>query len=137
MTRLWAGFRNGTIAVYDVDSAPWLMLKRWPAHTESITSLLVDPGSLPLGHLGVLSTSASGVKLWDGKLKRDWIDTRLADPEKEKRYANFKELRLLQITYNIDSASPTDFGTADSINWLQNVLTSSKDKTPDIIVFGE
>lgn len=43
---LWAGFRNGFINIYDVDSDPWTVRKAWKAHKEAVTKIVVDPASL-------------------------------------------------------------------------------------------
>ena len=43
---LWAGYRTGSIYVYDVDKEPWTVLKAWKAHKDPVISLVVDPSAL-------------------------------------------------------------------------------------------
>ena len=77
--RLWVGGRNGTIAVYNVESRPWVMTNNWVAHLNSQSALplqkiAVDPYSIDkLGRLCVYSVGRDDhVKCWDGLLGADW-----------------------------------------------------------------
>ena len=45
--RLWAGFRNGIILVYDVEPTPWQVTNTWRAHEEyPVLGIGVDPLSI-------------------------------------------------------------------------------------------
>jgi hypothetical protein len=45
--RLWAGFRNGMIMAYDVESTPWNVTNMWRAHDDCpISRIEVDPHSI-------------------------------------------------------------------------------------------
>ena len=43
---LWAGYKTGNMYVYDVEHAPWRVLKSWAAHEKTVTSIHVDTHSL-------------------------------------------------------------------------------------------
>jgi hypothetical protein len=45
-TLLWAGYRTGTIYVYDVTTRPWKVVKAWKAHKEAVATIFVDDSSL-------------------------------------------------------------------------------------------
>jgi hypothetical protein len=77
--RLWVGGRNGTIAVYSVESRPWIMTNNWIAHSNSqsvlpLQKIAVDPYSIDkIGRLCVYSVGRDDhVKCWDGLLGADW-----------------------------------------------------------------
>ena len=77
--RLWVGGRNGTIAVYNVESRPWVMTNNWIAHWNSqsplpLQKIVVDPYSIDkIGRLCVYSVGRDDhVKCWDGLLGEDW-----------------------------------------------------------------
>ncbi|PWN44364.1 DNase I-like protein [Ceraceosorus guamensis] len=131
---LWMGSRDGFIHVLDVSGpVPWVFLKRWNAG-DPVVSLQIETFSLEIGQMVVLSTSSDSVRAWDGTLAQDYVDQRLSEPSLEARFSSFRHLRLLQVSYNIDSASPEALNTADSVGWLRDVLTSTQ--LPDVIVFG-
>ena len=77
--RLWVGGRNGTIAVYNVESRTWVMTNNWIAHWNSqsplpLQKIAVDPYSIDkIGRLCVYSVGRDDhVKCWDGLLGDDW-----------------------------------------------------------------
>lgn len=150
---LWAGFRTGSIHVYDVSSTPWIVRKTWKPHKETVTKLMVNPASLStrsrleVASLGVDMT----VQLWDGFLRQDWlgafvpassstqgrshvdIDTRLQ--ERQPDYCSFRSINTLIVTWNVDATKPADLrGPPENLNLLQDVMASVD--SPDIIVFG-
>ena len=73
---LWVGFRSGHVRVYDLRHQPWNVLKEWRAHTEPITSLVIDPTSLWTHarlHLVTSSGHDQSVRFWDAFCELDWI----------------------------------------------------------------
>jgi len=58
---LWAGYRTGSIYVYDVDKEPWTVLKAWKAHKDPVISLIVDPSAL--WTVSSLSPSSRSVRM--------------------------------------------------------------------------
>ena len=77
--RLWVGGRNGTVAVYNVESRPWVMTNNWVAHSNGhsplpLQKIAVDPYSIDkIGRLCVYSVGRDDhVKSWDGLLGADW-----------------------------------------------------------------
>jgi hypothetical protein len=91
--RLWVGGRNGTIAVYSVESHPWVMTNHWTAHWNGHTALplqkiAVDPYSIDrVGKLCVYSVGRDDhVKCWDGLLGADWQGDDISDDLKLDSY---------------------------------------------------
>ena len=84
--RLWVGGRNGTIAVYSVESHPWVMTNNWAAHWNGQTpmplqKIAVDPYSIDkIGKLCVFSIGRDDhLKCWDGLLGADWQGDDISD----------------------------------------------------------
>ena len=74
--RLWAGGRNGMIAVYDVSQRPWLMTNCWNAHPGlPVMKLLMNHFAIEkIGQLCVVSIGRDEtVRFWDGLLGLDWV----------------------------------------------------------------
>lgn len=70
---LWVGYNNGTIAIYDTRLDPWVVIKIWKAHTNSVAKLQVDDFSI-VGSLSVVSMDNAGnLAIWDGLLADDWF----------------------------------------------------------------
>ncbi|KAL0948931.1 hypothetical protein HGRIS_009039 [Hohenbuehelia grisea] len=134
--RLWAGGRNGMIAAYDVTVRPWVVTNSWAAHPGlPVLRLAVDHyGIEKAGHLCVISVGRDEqVRFWDGLLGSDWIDDELAKHEKE--FSQFRDLRLLVVSWNVDAAKPDALtGSPANISFLQAALSSVD--SPDVIVFG-
>ncbi|KAJ7775743.1 DNase I-like protein [Mycena maculata] len=134
--RLWAGGRNGMISAYDVSVKPWVVTNCWMAHLKlPVNELAVDHyGIEKTGRLCVVSVGRDEqVKLWDGLLASDWVDTELM--KRESSFSTFRDLSVLIISWNADSARPDALtGDPANINFLQDALTSVE--CPDIITFG-
>jgi len=74
--RLWAGGRNGMIAVYDVSQQPWLVTNCWIAHPGlPVMKLLMNHFAIEkIGQLCVVSIGRDEtVRFWDGLLGLDWV----------------------------------------------------------------
>ena len=74
--RLWAGGRKGTIAVYDVQTKPWVVTNCWDAHGGlPVSRIFMDPYAVV--HRGKLSVVSVGrdeqIRFWDGLLGQDQI----------------------------------------------------------------
>lgn len=74
---VWAGFRNGMMAVYDTRSEPWVAVKVWKAHKNAIVKLTVDACSISAS-MPVVSVDALGhIAIWDGLLSEYWLGNRV------------------------------------------------------------
>ncbi|KAJ9661056.1 hypothetical protein H2198_002215 [Neophaeococcomyces mojaviensis] len=130
--KLWAVYKTGKVYVYDTSTTPWKVKKDWRAHAGPVTGILLDPSSVwTSGRLQVATTGHDQfVKLWDGMLEDDWIETTMN--EKDADYCTFRELRAAVTTWNCGATSPlllrTDF-VADSIH-------AHEPEPPEILVFG-
>ncbi|KAN0061391.1 hypothetical protein ACQY0O_006238 [Thecaphora frezii] len=147
---LWAANRTGNIAVYDVDAVPWRAIKIWPAHKEPVTSLRVDEhGVAKVKRLQVASAGLdASVHLWDGTLSFDWLQ--LEQSKRETEFCTYRNLKILQVTFNVDAASPLDLETTvENMDLFPNLLRNAcnvggdvkaggvaPERPPDIIVFG-
>ena len=70
---LWVGYRNGSIAIYDTRSEPWIVVKIWKAHSNPVIQLRVDEFSI-LESMSVVSMDSAGqLAIWDGLLTDDWF----------------------------------------------------------------
>ncbi|KAJ7165620.1 Endonuclease/exonuclease/phosphatase [Mycena crocata] len=134
--RLWAGGRSGMISAYDVSVKPWVVTNCWMAHPKlPVNELAVDHyGIEKTGRLCVVSVGRDEqVKLWDGLLASDWVDLELL--KREASFSKFRDLSVLIISWNMDSARPDALtGNPANINFLHDALTSVD--CPDIITFG-
>ncbi|KAF8826258.1 hypothetical protein HHX47_DHR5000077 [Lentinula edodes] len=134
--RLWAGGRNGMITVYDIVPRPWIATNSWAAHPGlPVLQISADPfGIEKYRRLGVVSVGRDElVGLWDGLLALNWQDTELQ--KHEQFYSTFRELKVLIISWNCDSAKPDSLhGHPANINFFHDVLNSVD--RPDIISFG-
>jgi len=73
------------------------------------------------------------VNAWDGLLAVDWIYKRMV--ARQEDYCDFRNIRVLVCSWNIDSSRPTDLvGSPENVTFLDQVLQSVE--SPDIIVFG-
>ncbi|KAH9999523.1 DNase I-like protein [Russula vinacea] len=122
--RLWVGGRNGTIAVYSVESRPWILTNNWVAHWNNqsvlpLQKIAVDPYSIDkIGRLCVYSVGRDDhVKCWDGLLGADWQDSELF--KLEKSFSHFRNINIL---------------FKENSSFLYDALKSVD--SPDIIVFG-
>ncbi|KAJ7916318.1 Endonuclease/exonuclease/phosphatase [Mycena leptocephala] len=134
--RLWAGGRSGMISAYDVSVKPWLVTNCWMAHQKlPVNQLAVDHyGIEKTGRLCVASVGRDEqIKLWDGLLASDWVDLELM--KREASFSTFRDLSVLIISWNADSARPDSLtGDPANISFLHDALTSVD--CPDIITFG-
>ncbi|KAJ7124539.1 Endonuclease/exonuclease/phosphatase [Mycena epipterygia] len=134
--RLWAGGRSGMISAYDVSVKPWVVTNCWMAHPKlPVNQLAVDHyGIEKTGRLCVVSVGRDEqIKLWDGLLASDWIDLELL--KREASFSTFRDLSVLIISWNADSARPDSLtGDPANVNFLHDALTSVD--SPDIITFG-
>ena len=143
---LWVATRAGTISVFDTETAPWRALKVWAAHKEPITAIKVDEhGIEKAGRLQVASGGLdAAVHLWDGTLSFDWIEAQKS--KREAEYCTYRSIKTLNVTFNMDAASPSDLETsAENVEVFASMLRNScqigsetlpADRPPDIIVFG-
>lgn len=142
---LWTGNRSGRITIYTCQSGTgaqaWRVIKSWPAHKGPVSALYVDSTSLEVndGAVPLLQVASAGldynVQLWDGFLNADWLSNRVSARSKE--FSTHRSIRTLHVSFNIDASTPLDLQTsADAMNWLPDVLTSSQDSPPHIIYFG-
>lgn len=132
--RLWAGNRRGEIHAWKLDEMPWATTNIWNAHGDQpVHTLTVDPYSIEATRRFMAwSCSRDGLHAWDGLLAVDWIDNQLVT--RQPQYCEFREVRILVCTWNIDSAKPSDLVGGTNANFLPELLSSVE--SPDIIVFG-
>ncbi|KAJ3509069.1 hypothetical protein NLJ89_g5412 [Agrocybe chaxingu] len=135
--RLWAGSRNGMISAYDVTQRPWLVTNCWNAHPGlPVMKLIVNYYAIvKVGRLCVASIGRDEqIRLWDGLLGLDWIDKELL--KRETLFSTFRDLSVLVVSWNCDSARPDSLtGEPENFNLFNDILLSV-DKAPDVIVFG-
>ncbi|KAL2912017.1 hypothetical protein HK105_208510 [Polyrhizophydium stewartii] len=146
---LWAGFATGKIAVLDTlhgqrDGTPattapdaWALVKEFAAYSNSeVTHLRLDDSSMAVsGRLCVGSVSDTGhMRFWDGMLEQDRIENAMRASEID--YADFGDVHVLILTWNIDSRKPTDLdsGDAEDRRFLKDLLSVNREA--DIIVVG-
>ncbi|ESK81989.1 type i inositol- -trisphosphate 5-phosphatase 11 [Moniliophthora roreri MCA 2997] len=137
---LWVGQRNGFISAYKTMQKPWEQTNSFAAHTGvPVVSLVLDVNGISTRRrLAVLSVGRDEkTALWDGLLKREWVEGRVG--ERENEYASYEGRKVGIATWNCDSAKPADL---DGLNaeWLVDMLRSFADQggggEPDIISFG-
>ncbi|KAL8850659.1 MAG: hypothetical protein Q9221_004378 [Calogaya cf. arnoldii] len=134
-TYLWAGYNTGKICVYDTRTKPWKVIKDYHAHEGPVISMSVDRSSLwASGQLRVGSLSLDNtIRLWDGLLEDDWLDSELRD--NDVSWCSFEEVEALVMTWNAGASTPASlrYGESDS-NMLRLILPPGK--APDLLVFG-
>ncbi|WFD02730.1 hypothetical protein MOBT1_001414 [Malassezia obtusa] len=151
---LWIGTRSGHITLYDVRASVWRAAKRWRAHRDAVTALLIDRyGVDPLANELVVCSVGNDyfAQFWDGFLTEDWTDSELR--KSVAAFSTTRTLRVLELSFNIGAASPPDlFGVVDNMDLFQRVLRNSCSfsapsegeagescdaySSPDVIVFG-
>ena len=153
--RLWAGSRNGMISAYDVSQKPWLVTNCWNAHPGvPVMKLMVNHYAITkVGRLCVASIGKDEqLGIWDGLLGWDWvgkffrfffcylilsslgIDKELV--KSEASFSTFRDLTVLVVSWNCDSARPDSLNGDPQNHNLLNDALHSVDSPPDIIVFG-
>ncbi|KAF3407455.1 hypothetical protein DPV78_001341 [Talaromyces pinophilus] len=128
---LWAAYKTGMIYVYDVSTNPWTVKKDWHAHESPVCGLVLDPSSLwTMNRLQVVSLGTDNyLRLWDGMLEDDWLETRMQSRDVE--YCNFREIRATIVTWNAGASMPRDLhGSA----FIENAI--HVEQPPEILVFG-
>ncbi|KAL7423420.1 hypothetical protein Q5752_001000 [Cryptotrichosporon argae] len=133
--RLWAGNRKGVVHVYDIAERPWVTTNLWTTDPDQpVYALYADPWSLEFaGKYTAWSCSRERLIAWDGFLAVDWIDHQMI--LRQPDYCTFRPIRVLVVTWNIDSAKPTDLGgSMENATFLEQCLSSVD--SPDIVVFG-
>lgn len=132
---LWAGYNTGMAYVYDVSSTPWRVKKDWNAHGKQICSIVADPSAIwKMDRLQVVTLGTDNMlKLWDGLLEEDWLDTRMHEHGSD--YCEFKEIRVGVLTWNAGASKPghLQYNQQDN-NFFRDYMTSGD--PPDIFVFG-
>ncbi|GAA6058232.1 hypothetical protein JCM3770_007425 [Rhodotorula araucariae] len=134
---LWAGFENGMMEVIDVASPDnWLVKKRWRGHRSAIRSLALDTASLwTASSLRVFSAGVDlEVRFWDGLLRHDWINARMA--RTVDSFCRFSPLKLGIFTWNVDGQHPALLEKTNSVNQelLGSFLVSLEG--PDLVLFN-
>ncbi|KAK5993937.1 putative inositol polyphosphate 5-phosphatase C9G1.10c [Cladobotryum mycophilum] len=132
---LWAGYNTGRICVYDIAQSPWVVLKEWQAHENSVLKLQVDfASSFQLDQLQVVSLGTdSKIKVWDGMLQDDWLEDEMKS--KDTAYCDFDEISALIFSWNAGASTPHSLRYSDGdATFFQDLVQSSG--SPDILVFG-
>lgn len=132
--RLWAGNRRGEIHAWKLDEMPWATTNIWNAHGDQpVRQLIVDPYSIEATkRFMAWSCSRDALHAWDGLLAVDWIDGQMV--ARQPQYCDFREIRILVCTWNIDSTKPSELIGGANSSFLPEVLGSVE--SPDIVVFG-
>ncbi|KAK6699162.1 hypothetical protein SNK05_011981 [Fusarium graminearum] len=132
---IWAAYNTGKICVYDVEEAPWVILKEWQGHENPIVKMAADPSSSYfLDRQQVISLGADNkIKAWDGLLEDDFLEDSMKS--KDTQYCDFDEIRALFFTWNAGASTPSSLrhSSGDS-TFFQDLVQSSG--SPDILVFG-
>ncbi|KAL2255662.1 hypothetical protein VTK26DRAFT_2927 [Humicola hyalothermophila] len=132
---MWAGFNNGKMSVFDMDSTPWALKKDWQAHKNPVVKVIADRASFyKLDRCQVVSLGADNMlRTWDGLLQEDWLESEMKS--KDHEYCHFEQINALVLTWNAGASTPHSlrYSESDAV-FMQNLLQSSD--SPDIIVFG-
>ncbi|OQO15273.1 hypothetical protein B0A48_00656 [Cryoendolithus antarcticus] len=132
---LWAGFNTGMAYVYDTSTTPWVAKKDWHAHEKQICSIVADPSAVwLLDRMQVITLGTDNMlRLWDGSLEDDWLDTRMHDSDSD--YCTFHEITVDVLTWNAGASKPTHLQqNHQDNNFFREYLTASE--PADILVFG-
>lgn len=134
---LWAGYNTGMAYVYDTSSIPWKVKKDWHAHEKQICSIVADPSAVwNLNRLQVITLGTDNMlRIWDGMLEEDWLDTRMHDRDLE--FCSFSELNVAVMTWNAGACKPSQIHSQymnQDNNFLRDYMEASS--SPDILIFG-
>ncbi|KAH6955529.1 hypothetical protein HG530_008715 [Fusarium avenaceum] len=132
---IWAAYNTGKICVYDVEEAPWVILKEWQGHENPVMNMAADPSSSYfLDRQQVLSLGADNkIKIWDGLLEDDFLEDSMKS--KDTQYCDFDEIRALFFTWNAGASTPSSLRhSGGDATFFQDLVQSSG--SPDILVFG-
>lgn len=132
---LWAGYNTGMIFVYDTKTQPWTTKKDWHAHSDPVSSILVDRSSV--WRSGVLQVASIGadnaLRVWDGMLEDDWLAENMQAHDTD--YCTFQEMSALVVTWNAGAATPSNLRYEEKdTNFFRDVLQEGN--PPDLLVFG-
>ena len=133
---LWAGFSTGMAYVYDTSTTPWTVMKDWRAHEKQICGINADPSALwKMDRLQVVTLGTDNmIRIWDGMLEEDWLDTRMQVHDSE--YCTFQEITAAVLTWNAGASKPTYLSqNKEDNNFFREYLAGGKEP-PDIFVFG-
>ncbi|KAJ3519597.1 hypothetical protein NM208_g14067 [Fusarium decemcellulare] len=132
---IWAAYNTGKICVYDVEEAPWVVLKEWQGHDNPIVKMIADPSaSYFLDRQQIVSLGADNkIRAWDGLLEDDFLEDSMKS--KDTQYCDFEEMRALFLTWNAGASTPSSLRYSDGdATFFQDLVQSSG--SPEIIVFG-
>lgn len=129
---LWAVYKTGKVYVYDVSGPVWKIKKDWKAHAGPATGILLDPSSVWL--LGRLQVATTGhdqfVRLWDGLLEDDWVETTMH--KRDTEYCTFRDVQAAVTTWNCGATSPALLRT----DFIADAIHAHERDPPQILVFG-
>ena len=128
---LWAAYKTGKIYVYDTSTTPWKVKKVWKAHEGPAAGLLLDPSSIwTMQRLQVISLGQTDqcLRLWDGMLEDDWLETAMHD--KDIEYCSFREIKAAVVTWNVGAANPMDVRP----DFVCDVI--HPEDPPEVLAFG-
>ncbi|RUP49416.1 hypothetical protein BC936DRAFT_142577 [Jimgerdemannia flammicorona] len=132
---LWAGFNTGKVYVYDTRPERWIVTKAWEAHHGPVQAIVADATGLVTEGVGRVACVSDGgnVKVYDGLLTEDWIESRMRQHEME--YCKYNGARLLVCSWNIDACKPEDVDESnEDLEQLRQWLGSMEE--PDIVAIG-
>ncbi|KAK5119881.1 hypothetical protein LTR85_007207 [Meristemomyces frigidus] len=132
---LWAGYNTGMAYVYDTSTTPWRVKKDWQAHDKQICSIVADASALwKMDRLQVVTLGTDNMlRLWDGLLEEDWLDSRMQEHDSE--YCSFRQITAAVLTWNAGASKPNYLQqTKEDNNFFREYMTSGE--SPDIFVFG-
>lgn len=132
--KLWAVYKTGKAYVYNISTTPWKVEKDWKAHDGPATGLLLDPSSVwLLGRLQVATIGYSDqyVKLWDGMLEDDWVESNMN--KRDTEYCTFREVRASITTWNCGATIPA---LVKNNHFIADAIHAEEANPPEILVFG-
>ena len=130
--RLWAVYKTGKVYVYDTSTTPWKIQKDWKAHQGPATGILSDPSSVYLlGRQQVVTTGHDQyVRLWDGMLEEDWVESTMHARDTE--YCTFRDVRASVTSWNCGATNPFMLRT----DFIADAVHANEPNPPEILVFG-
>ncbi|KAL1959910.1 hypothetical protein VTO42DRAFT_578 [Malbranchea cinnamomea] len=128
---IWAGYKTGMIYIYDTSTNPWTVKKDWLAHDNGVCGLIFDPSGIwTINRLQVVSLGVdSYIRIWDGMLEDDWLETRMQSRDVE--YCRFREITAAVLTWNAGAAVPSNI--RDN-SFIRDAI--HPECPPDFLVFG-
>ncbi|KAI9889689.1 MAG: hypothetical protein M1814_005090 [Vezdaea aestivalis] len=131
---LWAGFGNGLMCVYDTGTTPWTLKKEWPAHDHVLRVVADNCSPWKMDRVQVVSLGSDNlVKVWDGTLGEDWLDSSLQSHD--TKFCTFDEVNALVVTWNAGASKPHDLRYDErDANFFRELFKNRP--APEILVFG-